>query len=247
MTVSPEERQRIYDQLRDAINTRDLSNSEKFDKAILTYSSSGLALSLAFLKDIRTPADVLYGWLLYGSWVCFVLAIITVIVSYPLSQRGLAKQLALGHRYYIEGDDDAFNLKNRYVRWVEYVSIAAGVLFISAVVLSTVFVFTNVRDMNMNDTKKTPSPISVQSHAMDAAHIPNMQQLREGARIPPMQQLQGGANIPPLTQRGAGIPPLQALPQQATPVVVTTTPSTSQVVSPPVAPVAMPKNTKTGE
>lgn len=218
--ASPEERQRFYDQLRESIYTRDLSNSERFDKAILTYSSSGLALSLGFLKDIRDASDLIYAWMLYGSWAFFVVAIVLTIGSYPLSQKGLRIQLANGYKYYIEADDSAFEKRNPYVRWVEYVAIASGVTFIIAVLLSAIFVFTNVKDMNMTDIKKTSAP---RTHAMDGASIPRMEMLN-------------GATIPGLQHRGANIPPLQALPQS--PATVAVVPSASHVSEVPVAPPA---------
>ena len=42
----------IFDSFRDELYKRQLSNSEAYDKAILSLSSAGLAISLSFIKFI---------------------------------------------------------------------------------------------------------------------------------------------------------------------------------------------------
>jgi hypothetical protein len=81
-----EERQKLFDELKAKLNKRELSNAENFDKSVLTYSSAGLAFSLAFLKDFLPIAKAVWGWLLYCSWGLFTLAIIITIISYHTLQ-----------------------------------------------------------------------------------------------------------------------------------------------------------------
>jgi len=45
-------REEIYAETRKDLLTRQLSNSEKFDGAILTLSTAALGVSLTFIKDI---------------------------------------------------------------------------------------------------------------------------------------------------------------------------------------------------
>lgn len=47
-----EERRRIYASTRQDLLSRNLSNSETYDNAILTLSTGILGISMAFIKDI---------------------------------------------------------------------------------------------------------------------------------------------------------------------------------------------------
>ena len=66
----------------DELSKRDLSNVENLDKAILSLSSAGLGLSLVFIRNVVPLKDASYIFLLHLSWFMFVLAIISLIVSF---------------------------------------------------------------------------------------------------------------------------------------------------------------------
>jgi hypothetical protein len=93
-------------------NKRELSNAENFDKAILTYSSAWLGFSLAFLKDFLPITSAKYGWLLYSSWILFMLAVIVTVTSYITSQRALKRFESIGERYYLNNEEAAFDAPN---------------------------------------------------------------------------------------------------------------------------------------
>jgi hypothetical protein len=78
-----------------------LSNSEKFDNAILTLSTGALAISLAFIKDI-VPLEIAQNlWLLKASWWLFGFSIISTLVSFAASQLGISRQLKYAEEYYL--------------------------------------------------------------------------------------------------------------------------------------------------
>ena len=61
-------RREVYANTRKDLLGRQLSNSEKFDNAILTLSTGALGISLAFIKDI-VPLKIAQNlWLLKASW-----------------------------------------------------------------------------------------------------------------------------------------------------------------------------------
>ena len=78
------------------LNDRQLSNSQMLDKAILSLSSAGLALSLAFIKTVVQANggtnEVTNMHFLHRSWWAFVLAIIFTLISFLTSHCGLEKQ-----------------------------------------------------------------------------------------------------------------------------------------------------------
>lgn len=98
-----EERKKLYVTYWAEAQTRLRLSSDSFDKAILTYSSSGLAVSLAFLKDIVPIKTALYPIMLYVSWGCFVISTGLTVLSFLVSYK--SQEIALDHagKYYMEG------------------------------------------------------------------------------------------------------------------------------------------------
>lgn len=185
--------QKIFDAYRDEIWKRQVSNSENFDKSILTYSSAGLALSLTFLKDFAPSHKADSLWLLYLSWGSFVIAILLTVVSWLISQRGLTKQLELAEKYYLEGDKTAFGIVNRPTLLVELIAVITGTIFILAVIFTTAFAFCNVNgSTNMSETKP---PL-----ANDGAPVPSLQPMNKGMPIPAMQKVPVSQPTTPATQ-----------------------------------------------
>ena len=173
---------------------RQLSNAENFDRAILTYSTAGLGLSLAFLKDFLPITEAGYAWLLYGSWGMFTLAITITICSYISSQRGITRQLVLGERYYMRRDEAAVTEKNLFVAMTDWLNNVSGLCFIAAIIFTTAFVSINLeRASTMAEQKRVFT--------------------QDGAPVPTLQKFEQTGNL----QRGAPIPALQQIPQQQAP------------------------------
>ena len=99
----------LYVKEEEDLSKRDLSNVENLDKAILSLSSAGLGLSLVFIKNVVELSKANHVWVLYGSWLMFVLAITSTLLSYLFGQCALNKQREFNEKYYLEGDEDADN------------------------------------------------------------------------------------------------------------------------------------------
>ncbi len=184
-----EERKKVHAELKVELFKRQLSNSENFDKAILTYSSAGLALSLGFLKDFIpiTRADA--SWVLFLSWGLFVIAVVATLFSFISSQFGIMKQLIINDRYYLKMDDAALFESNFFARCTDWLAYVAGIAFVVAIASSTIFVSINLeRAAIMAEQKQVP--------------------LREGASVPTIQR------VPQTVQKGAPVPGIQQIPQQ---------------------------------
>ena len=120
------------------LSKRDLSNVENLDKAILSLSSAGLGLSLVFIKNVVELSKANHVWVLYGSWLMFVLAITSTLLSYLFGQRALNKQRELIERYYFDGDEDAgqkTSLASRITRVPSYVSVFTYIIAVSCTAL----------------------------------------------------------------------------------------------------------------
>ena len=191
VTDVAEERKKVHAELKAELFKRQLSNSDNFDKAILTYSSTGLALSLGFLKDFVPITHANAPWLLFLSWTLFGVAVVVTLFSFISSQLGITRQLGLNERYYLQLDDSALSEKNFFARCTDWLAYVAGAAFVVAIACSTVFVSINLeRAAIMAEQKQV--------------------RLKEGAPVPTIQQ------VPQTVQKGAPVPGIQQVPQQTT-------------------------------
>lgn len=138
-----EERRRLYEQTRKELLDRQLSNSQIYDRAILTLSTSALGISLAFIKNVVSLKIAHCKGLLITSWYFFGLAIIITLLSFWASQKGIKKQLGYAHKYYIDEKDEYLTKTNCYAKITEFLNYCSGALFIVAVFLTILFVTIN--------------------------------------------------------------------------------------------------------
>ena len=178
------EKLKLLAETRADLLKRQLSNSENYDKAVISLSTAFLGFSLAFLKDLVPIQRAEWLWLLYGSWLALAGAVLATIVSFWVSQRGIDVQLKKAEDYYLR-DDQAALTKSGIAKATEWVNVASGVLFILGLSLTTAFVILNFeRSLKMSNEKKTD-----QVPLREAAEIPKMQEvpLKKGAPIPNVQ------------------------------------------------------------
>lgn len=197
------EKRRLLAETRADLLKRYLSNSENYDKAILSLSTAFLGFSLAFLKDLVPVQWAKWLLLLYGSWVALAGAVLVTVVSFWVSQRGIDVQLKKAEDYYLRDDQSALK-KSGIAKATTWVNVTSGALFILGLVLTTTFVILNFeeRGVKMSNDKKD-----------------NQVPLREGAEIPRMQEvpLKKGADIPNLQPVPPTQPPPQSQPAQNVP------------------------------
>lgn len=182
------ERVRVHDKLKEELFKRQNLNSDNFDKSILTYSTAGLGLSLAFLNDFIPITQAAAAWLLYLSWALFVLAVILTMVSFVSSQAGIARQLILNERYYLHNDESVLHERNVPARATEWLNYAGGSSFLVALIATSLFVALNLeRAAIVKEKSSAGTPL--------------------GAIIPGVQKIEQ-----PDFTRGAVVPGIQAVP-----------------------------------
>lgn len=198
-------RQELYAETRKDLLTRQLSNSEKFDGAILTLSTAALGFSLAFIKDVVLLSEAQEIWTLKASWWIFGVTIVSTLFSFITSQHGIKKQLDYAEKYYLKFEGKYLTKKNVPAIITDYLNYASALLFILALSLTIFFVSNNLGGKNImaGDEGK---PVQIQ----EGAPIPKMQSLEKGAPIPSMQAVPtdqpapGPVNQPEPSQSGEG-------------------------------------------
>ncbi|MCK2127562.1 hypothetical protein MX652_12775 [Thauera aromatica] len=202
MTDASKEPLELLGKFREDILRRQLSNTENYDKAVLSLGTTFLGFSMAFVKDFTPYHQAILGWLLPSSWGLFGLSIIATIASFFASQRGLAIQLEYAEQYYLRGDESVLTKTNPAAKWTNKLNAGSAISFVLAVVATIVFTATNlVTGGNMTEKK---------GNVTKGASIPNIQTTPgiaiEGAGIPGIQQVPNGVGI---ATGGAQIPTMQ--------------------------------------
>ena len=135
----------LYDRTRNELLEKQLSNSETYDKSLLTLSSAFLGLSLTFLKDIVPLAQARHFWVLSLSWLGFTVVIVGTIWSFIYGQRVIKRLLEAARRYYKEQDQTAFEVSQKYSERLDYINELSGFAFIASVIFSVAFVIANIQ------------------------------------------------------------------------------------------------------
>lgn len=189
----------IHDKFRDDLLKRQLSNSEGYDKAILSLSSAGLALSLTAIKFIIPLDTAHYLWAIKTSWWLFFGTIICSLLAYLIGNKAIGKQLKIAEKYYLEGLVSAQTEKNIYTIINSFLNNITGIIFAVAISLVIYFVTANLNgDQHVKDKNLTNTNISKTVTFRDSAPIPNMQiapggesRAKLSAELPSMQMAPG--------------------------------------------------------
>ncbi|WP_067522848.1 hypothetical protein [Endozoicomonas ascidiicola] len=199
---------KIYDSYRDEVHKRQLSNTENYDKSILTLSSSGLAISLTFLKLI-VPIEIAGNlWLIQASWFLFLVSIILSLIAYLVSNSALNLQLEIAHKYYIEAQASAFSKGNYFSKLNEWLNRIVGLSFALALGFTVIFVITNLNSeeaVQMSETEKATNSVTMQVN--DSASVPTMQ------RVPSESLAINSAQVPRMQAAPSSEKPATSVPQ----------------------------------
>ena len=138
------ERERLHAEAKKVLEESRLSNSQLYDRAILTLSTSALWLSIAFIRFIVPIADAQCKVLLTISWYFFGLAIIVTILSFWASQQAIKVQLDHNYKYYMEKKDEFLTKTNPFAVATDIMNYLSGALFMAAVFFTILFVTLNI-------------------------------------------------------------------------------------------------------
>ncbi len=165
---------RIYERMRDELIQSQRINSENFDKAILSFSSAGLGITVSFISNLIDLSKAHWLITLYLTWFFFIVAIITTILSFLVSQNGINKQLDSLETIYLkeeEVDNKKINFTSKLLNWFTAVSATAFILAISFLVI---FSISNISKgaIKMSDKNKVK-----RTNLSEGAPINNLQKV----------------------------------------------------------------------
>jgi len=112
---------------------------KSFDKALLSFSSGAIALSVAFIEKFSTYC---YS-LLIVSWCLWTISIISQLASYILSAKAIREEMRILNEQYKDHTKDAE--KNLYTGWPTRLNVIALGAFLIGVICFLVFIFINTK------------------------------------------------------------------------------------------------------
>jgi len=134
----------LFNKLRDDLLSRDLSNTENYDRSILVLSSSSLGLSLTAINFITPLSSASFIIILKSGWYLLVLSIICSLIAYLVSNKAISVQLNNARDYYQKGVENAFSRKNKFSNLNSFLNLTTGVSFILAILLIVTFISINI-------------------------------------------------------------------------------------------------------
>lgn len=111
-------------------------SEETFDKLIVYLSSGGLVLTVGFVKDIIKLSDASNKILLYLTWIGFVLALLSNLLSQKTSKITM-DSILMGN----EQKEKSFTRITEFCNW------SSLILFIVSIILFVLFVLINERSL----------------------------------------------------------------------------------------------------
>jgi hypothetical protein len=137
-------RQNLYANYKKDLLDRQLSNSGKYDNAILTLSTGALAISLAFIKDIVPLKEAQGICLLKTSWWLFGFSIVSTRASFVASSLAINRQLKYAEEYYLNRKDEYLEKRNYLAVMTNFLNYSSGILFIAAIIFTIIFISSNL-------------------------------------------------------------------------------------------------------
>jgi hypothetical protein len=218
-------RQKYYDRVYDTVTKARLSNSENYDRAILTIASATLGVSVHFL--LGTTSHLHLEYLAYG-WLTLGVAVLLNMAAYLVSNQAQAFALKEADHAYLGGKYPGPNRWGYYHGWA---SVLAGLALLVGMAFLALYFLLNIP--NPKEPQKVKD-VNDQSGQFDPARTISgpggQEKSTAGAPLPQIVKL------PSTEERGAPLPLVAPLPNQQPASAPTPGSSTTPPASPGTSP-----------
>ncbi len=137
------ERSHSYEKVREDLLKRSLSNSESFDRAVLSLAASIIGFTTVFLKDIKESTSSASHIALKGGIWLLALAVITTISSIFTSQHALDQLMDRAAKVLLDGDESARE-PTASARVTYLLNLASGFFFALGIMSFVAFITTSL-------------------------------------------------------------------------------------------------------
>lgn len=185
----------MFDSFRDELLKRDLSNTENYDKSILTLSAAALGLSLTAIRFVIPLDTANHLWLVILGWVLLLGCIMSSLGAFLVSNKAIEIQIHHAEQYYIDGVQEALDGKNVFLRLNDILNYATGLMFAVAITAIVAFVMLNITSGDKIMSKKSGDENTTLNVSNESANVPAMTKILSdadisinSANVPTMQQ-----------------------------------------------------------
>jgi hypothetical protein len=191
----------LHDEYRKKVWEDSTSQSESFDRYLLTLSGGALALSITFLKEVVPLQNAVCIPLLIVSWVWFILCILITLISFRISIQALEKMVPFLNEFYLEGNAEAFNkhLESLWTKAVDWCAYAGIIFFVLGLLFTMMFVGANLLG-GKTVSQENVTKVSSSGDMNKGAKPPAMTPLQEGVKPAGMTPVQSTPAQPPQTK-----------------------------------------------
>lgn len=173
-------RQELLDYRKEIVPVRQKAQ-EEIDKQVLAMSSAALALSLTFYKDVLKDQIISFGWILQVAWVCWMLAITSVVFSMYLTTaaiRNTREKIDTALDESEKPDEVNFEFKGAtgwQGAWLPWVNVSnlgiflVGTLSFALVLLLNIHI--NPKTIGTNEPEKRSTPTLSQARSSPTATV----------------------------------------------------------------------------
>jgi hypothetical protein len=113
---------------------------DSYDRALLSLSGGGLAISLVFLKDVIGTRTLVSRDLLFWAWLLWVGSILAVLASYFTSQRALTTAVTQVDNGTIHSEAPG----KRSAQLTVALNLVSGAAFLAGTIVMLYFVLDNM-------------------------------------------------------------------------------------------------------
>jgi hypothetical protein len=113
-------------------------SSRSFDKALLTFSSGAIALSVTFIEKFNSGD---FSCLLIVSWILWLASIVFQVLSYFVSAKAMREELTILNEQY--KDCELEPRKNKYTGWPTKLNLTSLTSFLVGTIIFLFFVIQN--------------------------------------------------------------------------------------------------------
>ncbi len=132
----------IYIKERESLVSARLQVATSLDKYVLTLSGAALGLSITFISNIVGESGPKSLELLKYGWLCFIISILSTLISLLASQKAYDKQIEILEKVYIEVF--CYEPKNRYSITTTLLNIFSVVSFVVGAIFLALFAIKNI-------------------------------------------------------------------------------------------------------
>ena len=110
------------------------NSANQFDKAVIALSAGALGLSIVFVREIASPPTKETLGLLSYAWISFGVSLLSILLSFLLSQQALRRQSEILEKEY-HNELNMVQTTNwpgritRYLNWTSMFAFMIGVVF----------------------------------------------------------------------------------------------------------------------